>query len=66
MWVTNKTTIGFEIPDEHDLMRDFIKSTDLNDWVQSETTQVIYFTKTKTCHIQTSADMKGEADAKIH
>ena len=62
MWVTNKTTIGFEVPDDHDLMRDFIKSTDLNDWVQSETSQVIYFSQTKTYRIQTSAKMKGEAE----
>ena len=44
MIVTNKFSIGFRIPDDMEILREFEKSNDLTFWLRSESTEYITYT----------------------
>ena len=53
MLITNATIISFKIPDDMELERNFIKSTEhLDEWVKSESSQYITYKKMVTYHVE--------------
>lgn len=44
MIVTNKFSIGFRIPDDAEIMREFENSNDLTAWSRSESTGYVFYT----------------------
>lgn len=61
MFVSTKTTIGFKLPDEQDLLVAFMKTNDLSDWKQDADTLGVYFTKTQ-CYFTESKGVDNYVD----
>ena len=48
MWISTKTTVGFEVPNEYEKMYKF--ELDHPDWKKEPTTTMIFFTKELSMH----------------
>lgn len=49
------TTVGFDPVKEYEAMRRFQRENDMRDWVKSESTVMIAFTRTKTIWMEANA-----------
>ncbi|MBP5170302.1 MAG: hypothetical protein ILP14_14060 [Oscillospiraceae bacterium] len=57
MIVINRFSIGFRIPDDVEVMREFEKSNDLTRWSRSESTEYIIYT-----YISVECSKRGEEE----
>ena len=57
MIVTNKFSIGFRIPDDMEILREFERTNNLADWSKSESTEYITYT-----YISVKCSKRGEKD----
>ena len=48
MMITNKTVIGFKVPDDYKEEQAFISFNDMSEWVQNATSGWVYYTKQNT------------------
>ena len=48
MMITNKTIIGFKIPDEYEEEKAFVRLNDMNEWVESVGSNWVSYTKEST------------------
>ena len=52
MWIKEVYTIGFDPVAEYELIKEFKRNNDMRDWVVSESTVLIAFTRTKSICIE--------------
>lgn len=55
MIITNKFSIGFRIPDDAEILREFEDSNDLTRWSRSESTGYVFYT-----YISVECTKRGE------
>ena len=58
MTVTTKTTVTFQIPEEHELARRFVAAHDMSEWRESVSSNFIGYTQQRTFAV----DMRGEQE----
>lgn len=57
MIITNKFSIGFHIPDDVEVMREFEESNDLTRWSRSESTEYVTYT-----YVSVECTKRGEEE----
>ena len=52
MWIKEVVTVGFDPVKEYEAIKEFERNNDMRDWVKSESTVSIAFTRTKSMYVE--------------
>ena len=55
MWITNRTSVTFDMPEEYNKAEEFKKLNDMTEWVEEITSRTVTFRRVDTVQI-----MEGE------